>query len=105
MVCGNVDGARQTKTPPLLMGMVNVVSGDGSAQSNRPAFPSRVLYGFQPRVGGIRLPDKPTRTKQSPTSANALTVIAGACVFDASCVFVPSRAISPVVPVIVARTL
>ncbi len=35
--------------------MCEVLSGDGSAQSNRPAFPLRVLYSFQPE--DIRLPD------------------------------------------------
>jgi len=34
-----------------------VLSGDRSAQSNRPAFPRRVLYGFQPPCLGLRLPD------------------------------------------------
>ena len=32
-------------------------SAYGSAQSNRPAFPLRVLYSFQPLCCGIRLPD------------------------------------------------
>ena len=35
--------------------MCEGLSGDGSAQSNRPAFPLRVLYSFQPE--DIRLPD------------------------------------------------
>jgi len=35
--------------------LCEVLSGDGSAQSNRPAFPLRVLYSFQPE--DIRLPD------------------------------------------------
>ena len=48
---------------------------------------------------------QPTRTKQSPTSANALAIVARACVFIASCGLVPSIAISPMVPVIVAWTL
>ena len=51
------DKALGNKNPAIADG-VNVLSGDGSAQSNRPAFPLRVLYSFQPRVLGIRLPDK-----------------------------------------------
>ena len=35
-------------------GVCEVLSGDGSAQSNRPAFPFRVLYCFQPI--GIKVP-------------------------------------------------
>tara|TARA_R110000803_G_scaffold86733_7_gene153197 strand:+ start:144 stop:251 length:108 start_codon:yes stop_codon:yes gene_type:complete len=32
--------------------------GDGSRRSRALLFPSRVLYGFQPLAGGIRLPGK-----------------------------------------------
>ena len=53
---------RQQKNPPG-DGVGNVLSGNRSVQSNRPAFPRRVLYSFQPtefsQNGGIRLPDTP----------------------------------------------